>query len=125
MVGVLVCLQNILISFQINSGNAGIMANLTPEAITSLTSVPSWSFIISGIDRILAVTLHIALTLIVLKGFQVNKKAAFLLLAIGIHWFIDFISIKASMLGGSLLQEGILIVLTALSILYIIRQARN
>jgi uncharacterized membrane protein YhfC len=128
--------SNLLLSMMINSGALDASATLVPTAaITALTGTAPAMFLVAGIERIFAVVLQIALSLLVLKGFQQHKKALYLTIAIVIHGLANFLAIALTELGkgaipsspalGSVLfSEGFLLIVAILSVMFIVQQAR-
>ncbi len=127
---------NIALSIAINSGTLGALGSSLPASVvSSLTGTPSYLFLVGGLERILAVSLQIALSLVVLRGFQVGRRALYLVLAIVLHGLANFVAVTLSqvgakavqgnpLLGGVVLSESALLVIAVVSVLYIVRQAR-
>lgn len=117
----------------INSGS--LTSSQAPQVISGLTGMPSYIFLLAGLERVFAITLQIALSLLVLKGFLVDKKALYLTAAIVLHGLANFLALVAtrlgtsltpgSPLGGSLVAEGFLLVVAVLSAVYIARRAKE
>jgi len=129
-------INNLVISSAINSGAASTIPSLTPNIVSIITTTPSYLFLTAGIERIFAISLQIALSLFVLKGFQVNKKWLYLLIAILLHGLANFIALALTKLGAAVLpnsptlgailfSEGFLLIVAILSILFIVKQARG
>jgi len=130
-------ISNITLSFMINGGNLGPLANLIPaSAVSALTDTPSYMFLIGGIERVFAIALHIALSLLVLRGFQTGRRARFLILAIVLHGAANFGALAISFLGKNLLpgnpqlgatlfSEGFLLIVAILSVCYIVKRAKE
>ncbi len=81
------------IALLINSGQeAQVAARLPEQAYNSIRQSltgPSGFFLLAGLERLFAITFHVALSLIVLYG-AVKDKVQFLLLTIFLHILIDF-----------------------------------
>lgn len=130
-------ISNISLSFMINGGNLGPLANLLPaSAISALTDTPSYMFLVGGIERVFAIALQIALSLVVLKGFQTGNRGRWLLLAIILHGLTNLGAVGLvrlgpavlpgnPQLGGTLLSEGFLLIVAVLSVIYIIKRAKD
>ncbi len=86
-------INSIFYSFSINSGTFdSITANLPSDAVyllkNQLINTPSHLFLTAGVERIFAMALQIAFTLVVLYG--VKKKAfKYVVLAICLHFLVD------------------------------------
>jgi len=92
---------NIVYSIMINSG---IYDTIVAPALTSETSeilksqligTPPELFLMAGIERVFVITIHIALSLIVLYGIM-NKKNIYLFYAVLFHTILNF---AATLLG--------------------------
>ena len=130
-------INNIVFAFAINSGGSNpLLSSLPSSVVSSFTSTPSYLFAVAGIERIFAITLQIALSLLVLKGFQVNRKGLYLLLAFLIHGLVNLAAVAAVSVGQQtgaaepqivsvLLSEGLLLVVAILSLIFIVKQARD
>ena len=88
-------INNIYYSFSINSGNFDkvIAPSINQKEITDaiknqLITTPSYYFAISGVERIFAFTLQIALSILVLYGVK-NEKFEYVVYAILLHMIID------------------------------------
>lgn len=84
------------------------------EALIILTPVLSTisfdNLVIAIVERLLAIGLHIGLTVIVWNGFQVNKKAKYLLIAIFIHGLTNsFIPLLSGFENFILIFESLLL----------------
>ena len=130
-------ISNLFLSLAINSGNLGALGSQLPSTVISaLTDTPSYLFAVAGIERIFAIALQIALSLLVLKGFQVNKKGLYLLLAFLIHGLVNFLALTLAnlgsklipaspQLGGVLASEVFILIIAILSLVFILWQAKT
>jgi uncharacterized membrane protein YhfC len=97
ILGGLAVINNIVNSFLINSGMMdGILKglpvdrlNAAHQAINTLVTQPSYIFLVSGFERVVALVIQVSLSLIVLKAV-VDKKWIYFICAIVIHAMIDF-----------------------------------
>lgn len=92
LLGGMAGLSNLLTSVMINSGS---LEKLLPAGdadiqavLSQLTELPSWQFLLAGMERCSAVVLHIVLSYLVYLGVK-NKKIQFYFLAVGIHFAVD------------------------------------
>lgn len=92
LLGGMACLSNLLTSVVINSG---ILEKMLPAgdaraqaAISQLTGLPAWQFLLVGMERCSAVVLHIVLSYLVYLGVK-NKKIQFYILAVLVHFLMD------------------------------------
>ncbi len=91
------------------------------STLTPLTSV------LGGVERILAVMLHIGFSAMIFTGFVRNQPGKYLLLAILAHAFVDaFVVIVPSFISMSpVVLEGIVFVFAALGLLYALQAKKN
>lgn len=85
---------NIIFSISINSGSFYTLVEKAPQIAglkEILVTTPSYMFMLGGIERIFAILLHMAMTMIVLEGVIKNDKK-YVLYAILIHALVDFIA---------------------------------
>lgn len=92
LLGGMACLSNLLTSIMINSG---ILEKMLPAgdvsvqaAISQLTGLPAWQFLLAGMERCSAVVLHIVLSYLVYLGVK-NRKIQFYILAVLVHFLVD------------------------------------
>lgn len=130
-------INNIILSIMVNTGSLGSSGSMLPSSLVpALTGTSPYIFLVAGIERIFAISMQIALSLVVLKGFQTNKKALYLTVSIVLHGLANFLALAASqlgvkvmagspMMGSVLFAEGFLLVTAVFSVLYIVKQAKN
>lgn len=79
--------------------------------IPALSLAPVSQLGLAFLERVLAIILHINLTIVVWNGFQKNKKFLYLLIAIAIHGFVNsLIPVFSSFPNSIALIEGALAV---------------
>jgi uncharacterized membrane protein YhfC len=84
------------------------------------TSVEPHLFLIGGMERVFAIMLHIALSVMVAKSVA-QKKSMLLIGAILIHGGVNFVAV---MLPNIYLAETFLLIIAVLSVVYIRRQKK-
>lgn len=112
--------SNLVTSIMINAGtleaSLGALDQATKEAtltqLSALWTTPSYQFFLSGIERIVAVTLHIALSVLVFQAVKLGKKR-YWFLAFAIHAGVDFATVIAANYLNLVLVEVMLAVLVA------------
>lgn len=123
-------INNLVISLMINGGQFDTaiapMAGPMAETIRSqLVGTPSYLFLVGGLERVLAIILHIALSLVVLNAVRLGKPL-YLLYAILIHTAANLGAVLlAQQPNGTLLAEGYLVVVAVLCFLYIRREMKK
>jgi uncharacterized membrane protein YhfC len=117
-------ITNIVFATAINSGGASLSAltagapEETLKAIGQLADVPSWTFLLGIIERCLAITLHIALSVIVWFGAKEPGKLWLYPLAIALHALTDAAAVFAASAGvPTFAVEGIVALCTLASVL--------
>lgn len=103
------------IIFGLGHGIAEALILLLP----ALSYVPISQLGLAVLERILAIILHVSLTIIVWNGFQKNKRILYLFIAIVLHGFVNsLIPILSSFPNSVLLIEGALAVINVFMIIY-------
>lgn len=108
---------NIVLSMMINQGDISSFTNALSSdnlnefmrTVQELTSAPSYYFLIGIIERVIAVGLHISLSVLVWFSVKNQNQFYFYPLAIFIHFFIDAFVVLLSSFGlSNVLVEVIL-----------------
>ncbi len=103
--------NNLISAVMVNTGNLvsslaegsdvdAIIANLSP-----LWTLPSWQFFMGGIERLMAMSLHIALSVLVYQSVRNKKKLWYYPIAVLLHAMINTVVILAANHGSLLLTE--------------------
>lgn len=111
---------NLLMAIMINS-----TSTIPPESIKVFLDVPALYFLLDGVEKIFIMAMQIALSLFMLKSFAAHKKVLYLVAAIVLHGTAVLAVSIAQAMAGRLASAGVLMVVAVLSVLYIIRQARQ
>ena len=120
-------INNIIWSVMINNGSISSMISSLPgdqlaqaqQSVTLLATLPSYQFLLSGVERLLAIALHIALSVIVWFAVKWNGKFCLYPAAILIHFAVDAAAALLSGLGVNvILIEIVVAVLTAATALF-------
>lgn len=93
-------INNLTIALMINAGEtasltesmSGEVLEQAQSAIQSIITTPSWNFLLGGVERIFAIVLQIALSVIVWAAVKQAGKGFLYPAAIGIHFLADFIA---------------------------------
>ncbi len=127
-------ISNLTMAFMINTGTIDTLLQATPESargalqagVTALTTTGSDLFLAAGVERVFTVFVQIALSLLVMRGFQTGQKWLYLALAIAVHTAIDFVAVALQKVGLSpWALEGVIAGFGILSLLYIVGLARR
>lgn len=116
----LTSVNNLVTAFMINNGGIEVTLNLMDEAtraatleqLSALWTLPAYQFFLGGVERILAIALQIALSVIVYHAAK-QAKPAYLVLAFAIHAFVDFATVVAASYINIALVELLVAVLAA------------
>lgn len=121
-IGGLVSINNLLASFMQNSGLfdtvreslSGADLESLNESLRALVDSPPYMFLMTGIERVIALVLQIALSLFVLKAAS-GKKWQYFIYAILIHAGVDMIAVLyvKKVIPNVVLVEGVLAVIAA------------
>lgn len=113
-------ITNLTTSFMINNGQ--LAANLATvdaaaketmiQSLSSLWTLPASQFVFGGLERIPAIALQIALSLLVFESGRTGKKQ-FFLLALAIHFLVDFITVLTASVLPLAATEGLVLLMAA------------
>ena len=123
-------INNLTFAFLINSGNTGALtAGLEGSALAQIEATIqqmleiSWSvFLLSPVERIAAIILHISLSVLVWFAVK-HKEYRFYGMALLLHFLLDFVAVVANSLlsglgiGGTLITEAAIWIMAILSAL--------
>lgn len=133
LIGLLASVQSIVFALLINSGGFQQMIQATGggQAAASLQAIqhqllhtPSYLFLMSGLERVFAFALQLALSLIVLYGVR-QGKMVFLLWAIFIHAAVDFLAVLAGKFNiNVLVTEGFLCLVAILAVIFVVKSRK-
>lgn len=121
LIGGMAAISNLITSFMLNSGllkgvsatMSGTQLDTFKDGINSLVSAPSYMFLASGVERMSALLLQIALSLFVFKAV-VDKKWLYFVYAILIHAGIDMFAVlfTKSVIKDIFILEGIVMLVS-------------
>ncbi|MDE6015295.1 MAG: YhfC family intramembrane metalloprotease [Acetatifactor sp.] len=125
-------ISNLVLTIMINSGGLDAMlavmdestAAATYEQLSQLWELAPSAFLMAGVERISAITLHIALSWLVYRAVK-EKKPGFYALAVGIHFLVDAGTILLIQIIPVEALEGILLAFVAVLIICVIRNYRR
>ncbi|MBQ7864328.1 MAG: YhfC family intramembrane metalloprotease [Lachnospiraceae bacterium] len=100
-------ISNLMTAFMINSGALqaslesvdAVLQKDTFQQVKLLWELPSWQFYMAGIERLIAVLLQIALSILVYKAVA-KKNRTYWFIAFGIHFAVDFLTVVITGLGA-------------------------
>ena len=94
-----------------NMINNGSISNLLSETVTqqmidnliiTMSTANPWIFLMAGVERMMTVVIHVALTFLVFQGIKTKRYLPFFGMAIGAHALLDTMSALLSLLGVSI-----------------------
>lgn len=126
--------NNIIFSVAINSGTWGKLISAIPAALQpqyaqlqqSLVNASPDLFLIGGLERLFTMAIQIAFSVMIAKGFMVNKKWLYLIAATILHALVDFSLVSLQMLHVNMwLIEAVIMIEAVVGLIYIIKQAKD
>lgn len=122
----------LVFAIMINTGTLEAkLSNLPQAAInaiyTQCTGLSPLDAIMGGIERIIAMGIHIGLTVIIFEGVVKNKATIYFIIAVLIHAVIDSsIGFMSQMFGFSIItMEAVFAIMSAALILYVYKAKRR
>lgn len=124
-------INNLIVAFLINSGSFASTLAQGDEAsqaamlqsVRPLMELTPPDFCIAGIERIMAIALQIALSVVVYQAVRLGKKG-YLAAAFGLHFGVDAITLLVARFIPAMAVEGVVLVMTVLVCLYAYRLYR-
>lgn len=121
-------ISNIATSIAINSGAIETVIGAVPEAqrgalyeqISGLWTMPAYTFYFAGVERIIAITLHICLSYMVYRFVKYNEKKYFVI-ALAAHFLIDFITVILGRVASVAVLEAILAVVVVVFLVFVVK----
>ena len=123
----LTMINNITWSLMINNGSistllgslSGDQLAQAQQSVTLLAATPSYQFLLGGVERLFAIALHIALSVIVWFSVKWNGKLYLYPAAILIHFAVDAAAALLSGLGVNVIAiEAVVAILTAAAVFF-------
>lgn len=102
--------MNIIFSLQYNAGQNSALGGL--DSAQALLNTPFWTFLVGAVERISAVAIHVALSVLVWFAAKNGKKFWLFPLAIFLHLLVDAVAVVLSRSGVNVwIIEGAVYVL--------------
>ena len=122
--GVVTQISNLSLAFMVNVGKAeellstvsGAQYDAALQQLRTLCQSESNAFFLAGFERILALALHISLSLIMFKGLR-EKKGDLVALCFVLHFALDAILVLINKAFGLIAGEAFCLVFTGLVVL--------
>ncbi len=118
-------ISNIMVAILINTGSMNNTISAMDEAsgtamiesLSALWTTPAQMFYLAGVERICAITLQIALSVLMYCGVR-YEKLMFAGMAYAAHFLVDFGTVLLSSLAGVLITEIVLVAATAAVVVF-------
>lgn len=110
--------SNLAASFMLNAGSMDAMlagaggAELYQQA-APLATLGADQFYLAGVERLLAIVLHMALSVLVYYSIGKNGRKICFVLALLFHFLIDFVAVLISRAAPLLVVEAVILLMTA------------
>ena len=123
-IGVITQISNLSLAATVNAGKAGeLLSTLSgaqydaaAQQLRTLCQSESSLFFLAGLERVLAIALHISLSLILFKGLR-EKRAGLVALCYVLHFALDAILVLINAAFGAFAGEAFCLVFTGLTVL--------
>jgi uncharacterized membrane protein YhfC len=112
-------LNDLIYSFLINAGK--VPPQLSKSVISTLVDTAPPLFVVGGIEKVLAFTIQIGLSLVVLYGIR-SRRSTLLLLAILLHTLVDLGAVMLA--GNTLIGETYTAIFAVASLVWILKSKR-
>lgn len=105
-------ISNLMVSLQINSGalqaqttglDAASLAAVQTQ-VMALCTTPAWMYPLGLVERLFAITAHIAMSVVMWRGIT-KKSGGCIVLAFALHFVLDFVSVVAASCVGTIGTE--------------------
>lgn len=125
-------ISNIATALAVNSGSIETIISALPESqrdttmeqIATLWTTPASGFYMGGIERVIAVTLHICLSYMVYRFVKYNEKNCFLI-ALGMHFLVDFATVIMSNYLSIMTIEIVLAVVVIAFLVFVLKMYKK
>lgn len=115
--------NNIIVSFMINTGIFQKSLEALDEAVradavnqlSALWTLPGYQFFMGGVERLAAIVLHIALSVIVYQSIKNNKKV-YWIMAVVMHAAVDFAAVISVSYLNIVTTEVVVALISAVSV---------
>ena len=124
--------NNLAFSFMLNAGKLEtfLEGKLDPATITyignALSTTPPDTFLAAGVERVLTMVFHVALSVMILEGIVYGRACRFYLFALLAHGSVNLLVASVVRATGSLwLTELLIAIVAVLSLSYLISARRR
>lgn len=126
LIGGFAGVQSLVWAFAVNDGTFAKMVEKTPQLSSLqdlLINTPAYMYLLGGLERVCALVLQIAFTMLVLYAVR-QKKYIFVLYAVLFHAGVDFFAALAQKQVISIVSLEVLVVLFSIGAFIVIRKMK-
>lgn len=125
-------ISNIATALAVNSGAIDVILGAVSgeqkdalyEQISGLWTTPASGFYFAGVERIIAITLHICLSYMVYRFVKYNEKKCFVI-ALAAHFLIDFVTVILGSVAPIAVLEAILAVAVVVFLVFVVKMYKS
>ena len=122
-------LNNLLLSLAVNTGTLekmapGVSAAALAQIRDTLVNTSPGMFLVGGLERVFAITAHLALSVLVLRMAE-RRRALGVWLAVGLHTLLNFPPVLLAQAGHTLLSEGYIALCALAAVWYLWKSRRD
>ncbi len=122
-------ISNLMTSVMINSGTLQASLSILDEDTRQLTydqlkvlwELPAWQFYMAGVERVLAIALQIALSVLVYKAVRSGQKKYFLL-ALFLHFAVDFLTLVVAGYGAPIWAVELMLLVVVIGVVMYVKK---
>lgn len=120
-------INNIMIAIMINDGRVdqliqdGADPGVVNQIVEALTTANPWLFLVGGMERVMVIVIHVALTILAFKGLKSARRWYFWGMAFFIHAALDFMVVYMQLNNISILLIEVLVLVFAVLAVLIIK----
>ncbi len=104
------------------SGQSEEVIKSMNELVDIITNQSAWLFLLSGYERVMAMIVHIGLSLVVMQGFMKNEVFKYSLFAFAAHFALDFgVILIPALITNVLVVEGYVTVFAIALAIYVFK----
>ena len=116
--------NNLVISLMINAGRLDTIIPdpaLADSIRRQLTDTPSWLFLTAGVERLLTMVFHIAMSVLLTLFIMKRKSLVGFILVMGLHFILDFVVVAMQIQSMPIwLIEGVVLIAALLSLVMVL-----
>jgi uncharacterized membrane protein YhfC len=131
LIGVAMAVNSVVMASAINAGafeqliGPNVPAEQALKIKELLVNTGFWNYVLGGLERVFALCIQVGLSLLVLLAVR-RRRFSLVVLAIGLHSFIDFFAAlyQTGMISSIWLVEGIFLIAAAAAVIWSVRSKK-